>query len=182
MPTLEAELAELLVCHCLPDRADGEIQSILQSRCQQQQRKAVQSYLTSENLDTSHDVLEEDVVKEVKGGLKRQAVTAASRSAPAQPPKKARQSTKPKPLVGNAFTQAEAKEFLPPTQGCNIHKDITWHHRWVLKCPREAPPYSTSMTFAKAGSERAALVYVLSWAWDLYEKDSGNPCPWELSA
>lgn len=180
MPTLEAELAELLVRHCLPDRTDDEIKSILHSR-HQHQKQRVQSYLTPENLDASHDVLEEDVVKEVKDDLRRQAVTAAARSAPSQPQKEGRQPTKPKPLRGDTFTQGEAKAFLPPTPGCSIHKDIIWHHRWVLKYPRETPPYSTSMTFAKAGAERAALLHVLSWAWDLHEKDFGSPCPWELS-
>lgn len=183
MPQLEAELCQVLVRFCLPDLADEEVAAIVATRTMRNGSK-FHSYLTEANLEASRDVLEEEVVKGARDQLRKDAVSKACQDLRqgSKPDRKVRAPTKPQPLQGDSWTQAEAKRFLPSAAGAAIVKDVVWHHRWVVKYPRPQPPYSTSMTFAKAGSERAALIHCLSWVWDLHTQATGQQCPWALDA
>lgn len=183
MPQLEAELCQVLVRFCLPDLADEEVAAIVATRTMRNGSK-FHSYLTEANLEASHDVLEEEVVKGARDQLRKDVVSKACQDLRqgSKPDRKVRAPTKPQPLQGDSWTQAEAKRFLPSAAGATIVKDVVWHHRWVVKYPRPQPPYSTSMTFAKAGSERAALIHCLSWVWDLHTQETGQQCPWALGA
>ena len=97
-----------------------------------------------------------------------------SEAAPGSKPQRRKKAT-PWPDCG--FSQAQAKEYLPP--GATIGKEKTWHHRWKVQSKVLG---SRSKVFAvgDAASDRAALNYCLCMAWQAWTRASGKACPWQL--
>lgn len=83
-------------------------------------------------------------------------------------------------LPEQAWTQPQAKQFLPTAVGCviAIHKNSSW----MIKYPREEYPKSHTVAFTPGDIESSseALRECLRWAWRCHRKACGQECPYNL--
>lgn len=207
-PSLEREVAELLVGWVLPGLSAEERESILQAR--KMRRKSVfTTVVTTENVDMlgktgelgegfedERAALETEAkaVKEAgaisfpkvqkarpqKGEVPAavSASTASSSSSSVAPAGRPAQRLE---IPDKALTVTEAREMIPQVKGCilAINKEVSWE----IKYPRRRSPKSHSSAFDPTddASQRAALLRCLRWAWRVHKEEHPDiECPYAL--
>ena len=102
---------------------------------------------------------------------------AASRGARSR-----KEPAKPRALVlppGNTWTKEQIDPFIPKVTGCCISRDGTLHMRWKVKYPNAVPPFSTSLVWNDAVSERDSVLFCLQWVWREHVRNNPEEvCPW----
>ena len=99
-----------------------------------------------------------------------------ARAKPKAPAKK-KQAT---PLQYETVAQHILQGYFPQMHGCTVSVETEWHHRVKVCYPKDVMPFSTSMTFEKGGSQRAAILHCLKWAWQEHEEATSVMCPYDL--
>jgi hypothetical protein len=185
LPKLDIDLARALVEYALPELSAAEVETIVSKRYASKEAK-FKAFISSQNVEAAMGVIDEDDLKDAmrevrkveeeqkKASVKKPAGSGVA----ARPPGKGKASATKKPIMGESWTMEEAKLYLPKIAGCSAALDLTRHFRWVVKYPRQEPPYSTSRAFQKEGSQRAAFLFCVAWAWNEHEAATGEPCPW----
>ena len=76
-----------------------------------------------------------------------------------------------------AYTQAEAKQFIPDCVGCTLQKDTRMHMRWKAEYVVNGAPEICTKVWNDERSDTEALKIVLRFLWDCHEQETGEPCP-----
>ena len=98
-----------------------------------------------------------------------------------KPAPKAVMKKKAPKLVGLEFTSAELSLFIPRwVPGCRLSVETEWHHRVRVTYPRDDEMGHFDAMFLKAGSQRAAAIRCIRWAWAEHMRATGVTCPWEI--
>lgn len=198
-PTLEKEIATVLIRWALPDVTDSDLEVYLSKRGAKDCRHA--TVLDNDNIKAAEGFLQEDDLADVKRGVARSSKAPAnggvnathvateglvsssaggvSATGSGAVPVGAR-----KALPAGIWTQVDARAWLPQVPGCSIsiHKNERWQVRYNS---RSVEPRSWSR-FWKDGPEGPShfdiLLLALSWAWVVHagENPSAPPCPHEL--
>ena len=201
-PTLEKDLATLLIQWAIPGVTQEELQSYLACRG----KKATcehSTVLSEENVDVAEGCLRtedahetEEIVK--KAAPKKASSTAASSSAGAGSSGEAASGSGTRsapgdtaqpvpgrpPLPAGIYSQAKAREYLPQVKGCtiSIHQNTRWQVKYTM---RSKPPRSWSEVWkpSEAGRDHMGnLKLCLAWAWAVHaqEQPTAPACPWDL--
>ena len=85
----------------------------------------------------------------------------------------------PKPAGSSAaWSLDQVKELCP--QGAMVSRESTWHTRWRVHFPKFRTPNRCSACWGGQVSERQAVLKVVGLAWQIYARETGRQCPWEL--
>lgn len=84
-------------------------------------------------------------------------------------------------IVGEEWTAAEAREFLPVCQGVSmsIHTARSWQGKYLLRS--SAGPKSHTKSWNQGLTHREAMIQVIAWVWSRHTERTGEECPWDLS-
>ena len=185
MPTLEVEVASLLIKHVVPDISDLELASALEYRARRRAKSPkFDTDLTNEVVQQAAGTLGNefgDVFKELQDysaqveAVKKRVAQAKASAAPA----KKKKALTPK----DAASVEAARKHLPVTPGAALHMETTWHSRWRATYPVHFPPFSKSASFEpKVPESRSkALKAVLEWVWRNHTEITGEVCPYDFA-
>jgi hypothetical protein len=208
VPSGEEELCTLLVQRVLPELSEEEVRSIVAER-KVKKKQAFSSSVKETDKDVLGEVLPNEEALEVEKEVfapKRKAAASSSkehRAAPSSP--RATIATPPlfqeggssgsggdgaaraepvrvlRPIVGEAWTSTDARQFLPSRQGVSI--SVHTARSWQVKYYHRATPgpKSHTRTWTADLPHREALMQVLLWVWARHTEATGQPCPWDLS-
>ena len=189
-PTLEADLAEALIRHVMPDAGAEEVADCL-SRRRRDERPFLNTVLTEEGVQVVEDHMQGMEVQEVVRSEGKALACAAKLRDKKQatfrdpehnlaPGAAASSSAVRQEIEAKAYTVAEAKKMLPKVSYCSIaiHTDSAWE----VKYPKQEPPKSHSRSFTPGESKSSfdALKHCLRWVWSVHTELTGQQCPWKL--
>lgn len=205
-PTLEKDLAALLVLWALPTLSPEELESILQKR-KFRRSSEFTTVVTSDNVEMLGATALGEGFEDERKSLETEAIAVRDakkiqfekvrklRPPPSEVPRAAassaaassssgagRSTTQRKEIPDKAITLQEARMMIPQqVHGCvlAINKEVSWE----VKYPRRASPNSHSAAFdpSDEGSQRAALLRCLRWVWRVHrECHPDSECPFAL--
>ena len=182
-PTLLHDVLRALIQHCIDGISPADIDGIL-ARRKNIGRTKLSQYLDHDidiDMDDVHADDVAEVQKEVEELRKSKAAHALHTGAKPKPkPRAAPKRLKPVEGFKGVFSLEVLKAYLPKVHGCKVSIESEWDPRIRMTYPRDSPPWGTSMTFAKAGSERSAILFCLRWVWGEHLEATGQPCPFDL--
>jgi hypothetical protein len=180
-PTLEAEVATVLIRHYLPAADDALVARCLGHR---QLRDRQPPFPSSLGTDSSK-VLEEAFQHDDTTGqelLEQTKAASVGKKLAEKPPIVVLKSSKEytpytaKVLLDKDALLARARLLLPLSKGCSIaiHKDTSWMVKYFFK----EPPNSSTISFGADSSRmQDALKECLQWAWEAHVLATGVPMP-----
>ena len=190
MPSLEYELAKLLVQFVRPDLDDAALADVLgQRKAKPFGNVRFETALTLEAVEKLSDVLGDDVTVEFANEAKSYAkqvhnlkLQGMQQNALARGKGRGKGSTKKK-VCGERDLRGldEARCYLP--LGAELSQESQWHTRWkATYVGSPTPPFSHGKNYVDgdARSKRDALIHVLKWVWEKHERATSERCPFEL--
>lgn len=183
--------------HCLPDATEEEVVQMFNFRGCRQKEEPTSVFSDPANAELAEGVLDDDEVLEVKARISKSRSTSnladkcAASVATARGSKAASSAPNARPLgrkplpavpIGQTTYSVEVmNSYCPPVQGCKITLEDKWHSRYRVRCPK-APPNQTSKCFGGASgtTEHDAVVFCLTWAWNVHAQVTSQSCPYEL--
>jgi hypothetical protein len=184
VPTHLLDLLKILVKHALPELTDRQLEDIIHTRMKPQTAEFLETYIT-DNMELAVEAMHKDdqcrVEEEIKELQEELAKTAANKASvkPKAPPAKKRRLLGL--FRGEVYSDEVLAGYVPRIRGCHVHIQADeWHHRVIVYYPRDVPPFSTSKTFALGGSQKAAAIFCLKWAWGQHLAATGVHCPWDF--
>lgn len=207
-PTLEAEVASLVIRHFLPDLSQEELLEVVNQRNLKSKQAGGQSILSSETakvaadglgdeeLGTSLDsevkaaelakkVLRQNLAKvppHLVGSVRRVSRTTGAGSS-ADLPSSQPQPVAP-PLVRRSYALSEIRALLPKVRGCTITQHTG--KAWLARYPGQpGDKLSLTVGFKKGDKDSIydALVEVLTWVWTRHQSQpsyAGEQPPFDL--
>lgn len=181
-PRRELDLVMACIYVVLPELELSEIEaSAHKHRGCKQVASTWGSAINSTNLAHIEGLLDNDDAACIRARVHQQEVAAAVSAGKTLAQKKG--PRRPRRLValqGQSFSKEQAAAWLPQVVGCTISKDTRLHGRWKVSYPCDTAPFVCSKVWNAERSERAALFFVLRWAWAAHTQKVGEPCPYDL--
>jgi hypothetical protein len=188
-PQSEVALLAAIIGHVLPALTAAEIQLLIAQRGKGGKLAPLESDLTrpgvfdrTRHLVSSKDISLFDDLLHTHN--KKCAAVAASRASSSGHPK-VPDTLKGKLDCNPHMSQEWAMQFVPQVACCTVTKECNWHFRWKISyVDKPLPPFMQTATWVDETEQASfqAFLTCLQWVWDVHETQTGEPCPWDLSA